>query len=72
MPVYGLHGGRSALAVGTRWAVCACSLRGWLRTIPTIRHAGVCKRERGLNGRSAAAVKELGMTLGGEPEEDGR
>jgi hypothetical protein len=30
---------------------------------------GVCKRERSLNGRNAAAVKELGMTLGGEPEE---
>jgi hypothetical protein len=34
------------------------------------RHAGVCKRESSLDGRSAAAVKELGMTLGGEPEED--
>jgi hypothetical protein len=39
------------------------------------RHAGVCKGERRLNGssldgRSAAAVKELGMALGGEPEED--
>jgi hypothetical protein len=27
MPVCGLHGGRSALGVGTRWAACACSLR---------------------------------------------
>jgi hypothetical protein len=27
MPVSGLHGGRSALGVGTRWAACACSLR---------------------------------------------
>jgi hypothetical protein len=36
------------------------------------RHAGVCKRERSLDGRSAAAVKELGMTLGGEPEQDRR
>jgi hypothetical protein len=30
------------------------------------------KRQRSLNGRSAAAVKELGMALGGEPEEDRR
>jgi hypothetical protein len=31
------------------------------------------KGERSLDGRSAAAaVKELGMTLGGEPEEDRR
>jgi hypothetical protein len=36
------------------------------------RHAGVCKGERSLDGRSAAAVKELGMTLGGEPEADRR
>jgi hypothetical protein len=36
------------------------------------RHAGICKRERSLHGRSAAAVKELGMTLGGEPEEERR
>jgi hypothetical protein len=27
IPVSGLHGGRSALGVGTRWAACACSLR---------------------------------------------
>jgi hypothetical protein len=33
-----------------------------------VRHAGVRKGERSLDGRSAAAVKELGMTLGGEPE----
>jgi hypothetical protein len=32
----------------------------------------VCKGERSLDGRSAAAVKELGTTLGGEPEEDSR
>jgi hypothetical protein len=38
----------------------------------TDSHAGVCKRERSLDGRSAAAVKELGMTLGGEPEDDRR
>jgi hypothetical protein len=72
MPVCGLHGGRSALAVGTRWAACACSLRVWLLKFSTERHAGICKRERGLDDRSAAAVKELGMTLGGEPEEDRR
>jgi hypothetical protein len=36
------------------------------------RHSGVCKRERSLDGTSAAAVKELGMTLGGEPEADRR
>jgi hypothetical protein len=29
-------------------------------------------RERTLNGRSAAAVKELGMTIGGEPQEERR
>jgi hypothetical protein len=34
--------------------------------------AGVYKGERSPDGRSAAAVKELGMTLGGEPEEDRR
>jgi hypothetical protein len=75
MPVSSLHGGRSALAVGTRWAACACSLRvGLLSSIDDHRHAGVCKGERRLDGRSAAvaAVKELGMTLGGEPEEDRR
>jgi hypothetical protein len=36
------------------------------------RHAGVCKGERSLDDRSAAAVKELGMTLGGEPQEERR
>jgi hypothetical protein len=36
------------------------------------RHAGESKGERSLDGRSAAAVKELGMTLGGEPEKDRR
>jgi hypothetical protein len=36
-------------------------------------YAGIiCKCESSLNGRSAAAVKELGMTLGGEPEEERR
>jgi hypothetical protein len=70
MPVSGLHGGRSTLAVGTRWAACACSLRVGLYHVAVYRHAGVYKRERSLNGRSVAAVKELGMTLGGEPEED--
>jgi hypothetical protein len=28
VPVCGLHGGRSALAVGTRWAACACAACG--------------------------------------------
>jgi hypothetical protein len=40
--------------------------------LPFLRHAGVCKRESSLDGRSAAAVKELGMTLGGELEQDRR
>jgi hypothetical protein len=38
--------------------------------VPADRHAGIYKCERSLNDRSAATVKELGMTLGGEPEED--
>jgi hypothetical protein len=39
----------------------------------TDRHADVCQCERSLNGRSAAVVvKQLGMTLGGEPEEERR
>jgi hypothetical protein len=29
-----LHGGGSALGVGTRWAGCACSLQVWLRAQP--------------------------------------
>jgi hypothetical protein len=36
------------------------------------RHAGASQGERSLDGRRAAAVKELGMTLGGKPEEDRR
>jgi hypothetical protein len=73
LPVSGLHGGRSALAVGTRWAACACSLRGWLfKMLPFFRHAGVCRCERGLDGRIAAVVKALGMTVGGESAKDRR
>jgi hypothetical protein len=45
---------------------------GYLEDVESDRHAGVYKDERSLDGRSAAAVKELGMTLGGEPEEDRR
>jgi hypothetical protein len=43
MPVYGLHGGWSALGVDTRWAACACSLQVWLFIGLTHldRHAGV-------------------------------
>jgi hypothetical protein len=73
MPVSGLHGGRSALGVDTRWAACACSLQmGLLGQWGADRHAGVCKGERSLNGRRGAAVKELGMALGGAAEEDRR
>jgi hypothetical protein len=69
-----LHGGRLALGVGTRWAACACSLRAATSTVGG-RPPCMCTqlRELSLNGTSAAvAVKELGMTLGGEPEEDRR